>query len=83
MGVCEHWPSGKDCPRFWPRCSPCPQLSTEDNRTPIVEGMTLFNYYDGSWGVVSDIRQDGWFSLNGTSLNGVRCSTVDPKGSKP
>lgn len=69
-----------------PRNSACKDLTTEDNRTPIVEGMMLFNYYDGEWGKVvfnSYTHEDGWFSINGTSLNGVRVSTYDPKGSQP
>ena len=69
-----------------PRNSGCTDLTTEDNRTPIVEGMMLFNYYDGEWGKVvfnSYTHEDGWFSINGTSLNGVRVSTYDPKGSQP
>ncbi len=65
------------CPPKGTRCSPCPQLSTEDNRTPIVEGMRVFNYYDGEWGIVTDIREDGWFKVNGTSLNGARVSTTE------
>ena len=66
------------CPASGPRCSPCPQLSTEDNRTPIVEGMEVFNYYDGEWGIVENISPDGWFTVNGTPLNGVRVSSVEP-----
>jgi hypothetical protein len=75
------------CPVFGTRCSPCPQLSTEDNRTPIHEGDLLYNYYDGWWGRVRDIREyDGWFTLveeGGTgrraSLNGARCSTKETR----
>jgi hypothetical protein len=65
-----------------PRASDCPDLTTEDNRTPIVEGMRLYNYYDCKWGVVHDIRSDGWFSFHQddgtrTTLNGVRVSTKE------
>lgn len=67
-----------------PRASACPDLTTEDNRTPIVEGMRLFNYYDQKWGVVGEIGRDGWFKFrhdDGTSaiLNGVRVSTINPR----
>jgi hypothetical protein len=71
-------------PLFAPRASNCPDLTTEDNHTPIVEGMRLFNYYDGKWGTVGRIYgDDGWFTFthdDGTStqLNGVRVSTVEP-----
>ena len=73
-----------------PRESNCPDLTTEDNRTPIVEGMMVYNYYDGEWGRVEFIKTipecehligtkaDGWFRVNGKLLNGVRVSTVDP-----
>lgn len=69
-----------------PRNSACADLTTEDNRTPITDGMVVFNYYDGEWGIVKFqpwTLEDGWFTVNGTSLNGVRVSTYDPKGSKP
>jgi hypothetical protein len=69
-----------------PRSSACKDLTTEDNGTPITDGMMLFNYYDGEWGKVvfgPYTHEDGWFSINGTSLNGVRVSTYDPKGSLP
>ena len=69
-----------------PRASACADLTTEDNRTPIVEGMWLFNYYDGEWGKVVFAPwtvEDGWFYVNGTPLNGVRVSTYDPKGTLP
>jgi hypothetical protein len=61
------------------RASDCADLTTEDNRTPIVDGMRLYNYYDCKWGVVSNIH-DGWFTFthdDGTNatLNGVRVST--------
>lgn len=68
-----------------PRASNCPDLTTEDNRTPIVVGMRLFNYYDAKWGHVERIYgDDGWFTFrhdDGTSasLNGVRVSTIDPR----
>lgn len=67
--------------RYDPRPSDCSELTTEDNRTPIVTGMRLYNYYDCEWGVVGEIHHyDGWFDFkqdNGrtTSLNGVRVST--------
>lgn len=67
-----------------PRSSNCSDLTTEDNRTPIVEGMRLFNYYDAKWGVVGRIdRSDGWFDFihddgSRALLNGVRVSTVEP-----
>ena len=69
-----------NCPARGARCSPCPELTTEDNRTPIAEGDHLYNYYDGWWGVVHDVRENGWFTLVGedgrrASLNGVRVST--------
>ena len=69
-----------NCPLRGARCSPCPELKTEDNRTPITEGLRVYNYYDGFWGVVEDIREDGWFTLRGddgsrTSLNGTRVSS--------
>jgi hypothetical protein len=72
-----------------PRCSPCPQLSTEDNRTPIALGMRLYNYYDGEWGTVTEMPTEysnGWFQLTNdrghrTSLNGVRVvADPEPKG---
>lgn len=68
-----------------PRASNCPDLTTEDDRTPIAEGDRLFNYYDGKWGVVGDIdSRDGWFDFHHddgttTTLNGVRVSTKEPK----
>lgn len=75
---------------YSPRESACPDLTTEDNGTPIEEGMILFNYYDCEWGEVKfrtfrdkgqyGTLQDGWFTINGTPLNGVRVSTVDPSG---
>lgn len=69
-----------------PRASDCPDLTTEDNRTPIVLGMRLFNYYDCEWVTVVEMPQpndDGWFEVeneNGRrySLNGVRVSTKEP-----
>lgn len=66
-----------------PRPSACPDLTTEDNRTPIVVGMRLFNYYDGKWGRVGQIEATGWFEFvhedgTRTTLNGVRVSTVEP-----
>jgi len=73
---------------FAPRASDCTDLTTEDNRTPITEGMRLFNYYDGKWGTVEHIETgpyaDGWFDFRHddgtrTTLNGVRVSTVDPR----
>lgn len=68
------------CPARGTRCSPCPQTSTEDNRTPILEGSRVYNYYDGKWGVVHDIKENGWFLLehdDGTRavLNGARVSS--------
>ena len=65
---------------YAPRASDCKDLTTEDNRTPIVEGLRLFNYYDRKWGVVEFIGIGGWFTFrhdDGTSacLNGVRVST--------
>lgn len=79
---------------YEPRASACKDLTTEDNRTPIVDGMWLYNYYDGCWGKVfftPYTLEDGWFDhreaghldVRGTSLNGVRVSTHDPKGSLP
>lgn len=69
-----------------PRASDCTDLTTEDNRTPITEGMRLFNYYDCKWGTVGrvDPRDNGWFEFHhedgtSTTLNGVRVSTVDPR----
>lgn len=70
---------------FAPRASDCKDLTTEDNHTPIVEGMRLYNYYDGEWGVVefnSHTEEDGWFYLrqdDGSKalLNGVRVSTKE------
>ncbi len=68
-----------------PRPSACPDLTTEDNRTPIVPGLRLFNYYDCKWGIVGErIDPDGWFDFiheDGTRalLNGVRVSTVKPE----
>ena len=69
-----------------PRPSNCADLFTEDNRTPIVNGMRLYNYYDCKWGTVEFIpgkfgtESDGWFNLlqeDGSKalLNGVRVST--------
>jgi hypothetical protein len=74
------------CPRSGARCSPCPQLLTEDNRTPIAEGMRLYNYYDGEWGTVAEMPTEysnGWFTFvtdDGyrSSLNGVRVATTNP-----
>lgn len=68
--------------RYEPRASDCPDLTTEDNGTPIVEGMRLFNYYGRKWGTVGRIDPDGWFEFTHddgttTSLNGVRVSTVE------
>lgn len=67
-----------------PRASACADLTTEDNRTPIVEGMRLFDYYGLKWGVVGVIDSDGWFDFTHddgtrTTLNGVRVSTVEPR----
>lgn len=67
-----------------PRASACADLTTEDNRTPIVEGMRLFDYYSQKWGVVGVIDTDGWFDFTHddgtrTTLNGVRVSTVEPR----
>ena len=70
--------------RYEARESACPDLTTEDNRTPIKLGDRLFNYYDGKWGIVGEeAASDGWFRFDhddGTYaiLNGVRVSTVDP-----
>lgn len=69
-----------------PRASACPDLLTEDNRTPIVDGMKVYNYYDCKWGIVQFIpgpygtESDGWFyhideQGGRTLLNGVRVST--------
>lgn len=69
---------------YEPRPGACTDLTTEDNRTPIVEGMRLFNYYDCKWGVVGTIGTDGWFYFThddgtGALLNGVRVSTINPR----
>lgn len=72
-----------------PRPSDTTELTTEDNRTPITEGMVVYNYYDGEWGRVRFIpgpfgtRYDGWFYVNDKLLNGARVSTTDPNGSTP
>jgi hypothetical protein len=73
------------CPVSGPRCSPCPQPSTEDNRTPLTVGLRVFNYYDGIWGTVEEppkYEGDWWkirYDDGGSDrLNGVRLSTVDP-----
>ncbi len=65
-----------------PRPSDCSDLTTEDNRTPIVLGMRLYNYYDCEWVKVTELPQynDGWFEVENEkgrrySLNGVRVST--------
>lgn len=68
---------------YAPRPSACPDLTTEDNRTPITTGLRLYNYYDCKWGTVGVIGTDGWFRFHhedGTTatLNGVRVSTVKP-----
>jgi hypothetical protein len=77
------------CPSRGVRCSPCPELKTEDSsRTPITEGLRLFCYYDAVWGTVTDIRDDGWFHLLDEEgrrhgpYNGVRCSitSLDTRG---
>lgn len=72
-----------------PRASADSTLTTEDNGTPITEGMLVYNYYDGEWGRVRYIpgpfgtTYDGWFYVNQKLLNGVRVSTTDPRGSTP
>ena len=62
---------------FEPRASNCEELTTENDRTPIVDGMRLYNYYDGVWGTVRFAKpivtasgkhvggtiNDGWFDL--------------------
>lgn len=61
-----------------PRASDCRDLTTENDRTPIVDGMRLYNYYDGVWGTVRFTKPivingkgmggtiyDGWFDLVG------------------
>lgn len=76
------------------RESGCKDLTTEDDRTPIVDGMWVFNYYDGRWGKVFFTKwtaDDGWFDhrqadsldVPGTRLNGVRVSMRDPMGTLP
>jgi hypothetical protein len=83
VGSCD----GVCPPAHRPRCSACPQLSTEDNRTPITLGMRLYNYYDGEWGTVTEMPTEysnGWFALTTddgyrTSLNGVRVSTKETR----
>lgn len=69
-----------------PRPSACEELTTEDNDTPIVVGLRLYDYYDCKWGVVTalDEYSPGWFDFrhdDGTRsiLNGVRVSTVNPR----
>lgn len=72
--------------RYAPRASDCPDLTTEDDRTPIILGMRLYNYYDGVWGTVTKMPGEydrGWFEFTDdagkrTSLNGVRVSTTNP-----
>lgn len=72
----EHFPT---------RPSGITMLTTEDNRTPIVNGMRLFNYYDNKWGRVAFDAQTlrtGWFDLihddgTVTMLNGARVSTKE------
>lgn len=75
------------CPTRGTRCSPCPQLSTEDDRTPITLGMRLWNYYDGEWVTVTRMPRPefdrGWFEATRddgtkTSLNGVRVAARKP-----
>lgn len=66
-----------------PRPSACPDLTTEDNRTPITTGQRLYDYYGCKWGVVGEIGGDGWFDFTHddgtrTTLNGVRVSTINP-----
>jgi len=68
--------------RYEIRPSDCQDLTTEDNRTPILEGLRLFNYYDRKWGVVQEIEYDGWFKFvhddgSVAFLNGVRVSTQE------
>lgn len=84
VGTCD----GICPPAFAPRCSACPALTTEDNRTPITLGMRLYNYYDGDWGTVTEMPTEysrGWFQFTTDdgyrcSLNGVRVSTHAPRG---
>ena len=80
---------------YEPRASACPDLTTEDNRTPITLGQVLWNYYDGEWVVVTAMPQpwtsDGWFLVKpliclhlgapgtGYSLNGVRVACRPPR----
>lgn len=74
------------CPTRGTRCSPCPQESTEDNRTPITLGMRVYNYYDGEWVEVVRMPREfdrGWFQVENErggrySLNGARVSTKAP-----
>jgi hypothetical protein len=74
------------CPTRGTRCSPCPQLSTEDDRTPITLGMRLWNYYDGEWVTVTELPREysaGWFEVTNDAgsqytLNGVRTAARKP-----
>lgn len=62
-------------------------LTTEDGKVRRA-GDRVFNYYDGWWGTLGEIDDEGWadvFPDNGgrrKTLNGARLSTYDPKGSK-
>jgi hypothetical protein len=62
----------------------CRAIRTEDGEVA-VQGDRVFNYYEGFWGTLGPIDDDGWadvFSDDGRRayLNGQRISTYDPRG---
>lgn len=62
-----------------------PFIRTEDGKI-VHEGDRVFNYYDGFWGTLGPIDDEGWADVFGDDnrkafLNGQRISTYDPKGS--
>lgn len=65
-----------------------PQFKTADGFL-IKEGDRLFNYYDGWWGTVGSIDEQGWFELEDDPLvgplrravlNGERVCAYIPRG---
>lgn len=60
------------------------KVRTADGKT-VREGERVFDYYNGAWGTVGTVEDDGWFTFTSeagrkTSLNGERVCVVIPRG---
>lgn len=60
------------------------EVWTADGRK-VTEGARVFNYYDGKWGTITELDDQGWFfhvpedGSRGACLNGERVAVVVPR----